>query len=191
MKITRNITIAEQFQAGDYVYLYSPARKPGLSRKFHKAWTSPFIITAKISDLNYETLGHNDRKLVVHVNGLKVLHGHDALEPKPRTRRKSRPRKDSVISHSSDELAGVQLGTRPLLKEVPQEHDTAPNPPLWPSDSSSPTHHMIDTPTFQRYDPSYLPENTPRSRREIQPTRDEPPLTRVRTRLNAQEPADI
>ena len=40
-----------QFQAGDYVDLYRPARKPGLSRKFHKVWTGTFKVTAKNSDL--------------------------------------------------------------------------------------------------------------------------------------------
>ena len=132
-----------QFQAGDYVYLYSPATKLGLPGIFHKVWTGPFKVTAKILDLNYEILGHNDRKLVVHVNILKAAHGYDAQESKPSTRSKKRPRKDSA---SSDELIGVQLGARPLLKEVPQENDKAPSPPLCPSDSSFPTHHVLDTP---------------------------------------------
>ena len=42
------------FEKGDLVYLYNPAMKPGLCRKFHKPWTGPYKITAKLSDLNYE-----------------------------------------------------------------------------------------------------------------------------------------
>jgi hypothetical protein len=41
------------FKVGDLVYLYSPAIKPGLTRKFHLAWAGPFQITRKTSELNY------------------------------------------------------------------------------------------------------------------------------------------
>ena len=176
-----------EFQKGEWVYLYNPTRRPGLSRKFAKSWSGPFQITAKISDLNYEILGHNNRKWVVHINRLKAAHGYEARDSNPRKPRASRQRKDTASSHDSDELPDVQLGTRPLLKEVPQGQDTVHNPPLCSPDQSPPTNHTLDTPMSERHDPSYLPESTPRSRREIQSTRDEPPLTRARTRLNAQE----
>jgi len=56
------------FSAGDYIYLYDPAQKPGLYKKFPFYWTGPYQITGKLSDLNYEILGGNDKKFVVHVN---------------------------------------------------------------------------------------------------------------------------
>jgi len=59
------------FEAGDRVYLYNPAVKPGRSKKFHFPWSGPFKITAKISDLNYEILDHGNKKRIVHVNRLK------------------------------------------------------------------------------------------------------------------------
>jgi len=37
----------QSFQTGDFVYLFNPAVKPGLSRKFHKPWLGPYRITAK------------------------------------------------------------------------------------------------------------------------------------------------
>ena len=37
-------------KANDLVYLYNPAKKPGLTWKFHKPWTGPFNIVKKISD---------------------------------------------------------------------------------------------------------------------------------------------
>ena len=77
-----------EFYLGECVYLYNPARKPGLSRKFFKPWSGPFQITANVSDLNYKILGHKDRKLVVHVNRLKAAHGYNGRESKPRTRKK-------------------------------------------------------------------------------------------------------
>jgi len=45
------------FNVGDYVYLYDPAQKPGLSKKFHFYWTCPYQTTGKLSDLNYEVQG--------------------------------------------------------------------------------------------------------------------------------------
>ena len=180
-----------EFQKGEWIYLYNPARKPGLSRKFHRAWTGPFKVAAKISDLNYEILGQNNRKWVLNINRLKAARGYEVRDSNPRKPRASRQRKESTISHDSDELTDVQLGARPLLKEVPQGQDTVHNPPLCSPDQSPPTNHTLDTPMSERHDPSYLPESTPRSRREIQSTRDEPPLTRARTRLNAQEQTDV
>jgi len=59
------------FQVEDIVYLYNPARMPGKCFKFHKFWTGPFKITAKLSDLNYEIVSMNHKKQVVHVNRLK------------------------------------------------------------------------------------------------------------------------
>jgi len=125
-----------EFKLGEWVYLYNPARKPGLSRKFCKPWSGPFQITAKVSDLNYEILGHKDRKMVLHVNRLKAAHGDDGRELKPRTRRKRRPRKNSAFSSGNDELTGIPLGTCPLVKEFCPEQNTAPSSPLCPSDSS-------------------------------------------------------
>ena len=144
--------------------------------KIFKHWSGPFQITAKISDLNYEILGHKDPKLVVHVNRLKAAHGYDGRESKPRTRRKRRTRKNSVSSSGSDELTGILLGTRPLVKEFSPEQNMAPSSPLCPSDLSPPTQQALDTPMSPQNDPSYLPSDTPRSRREMQSTRDGPPI---------------
>ena len=54
------------------MYLYNPARKPGQCHKFHKLWTGPFKVTAKLSDLNYETVSLKHRKQIVHINLLKT-----------------------------------------------------------------------------------------------------------------------
>ena len=85
-----------QFQDRDYVYLYNSTRKPGLSRKFHKSWAGPFKITARISNLNYEILGHNDRKLAVHLTDLRR---HMAL--KFQNRNQERDARDGRIRFQS------------------------------------------------------------------------------------------
>jgi len=46
--------------------------RPGLSRKLRKAWSGPFKITTKISDLNYEIVEENGKKQIVHINRLKL-----------------------------------------------------------------------------------------------------------------------
>jgi hypothetical protein len=70
------------FQTGDIVYLYNPARKPGKCSKFHKFWTGPFQITAKLSDLNYKIISMNNKIQVVHVNRLKIAWNPETSKPK-------------------------------------------------------------------------------------------------------------
>jgi len=61
------------FEVADFVYLFNKARKPGLSKTFHRVWTGTCQITTKISDLNYDIIRKNGRKQVVH--RLKPVHG--------------------------------------------------------------------------------------------------------------------
>jgi hypothetical protein len=63
------------FEKGDLVYLYNPAVKRGLSRKFHRAWFGPHRVTTKVTDLNYEIVDQKGRKQVIHSNRLKPYHG--------------------------------------------------------------------------------------------------------------------
>jgi hypothetical protein len=81
-----------EFKVGDFAYLYNPAIKPGLSRKFKKPWEGPFEVIARKSDINYEILNRN-RKQVVHINRLKPAYGYVARQTKAITRRKKQPRK--------------------------------------------------------------------------------------------------
>jgi hypothetical protein len=59
------------FETGDLFYLHNPTVKPGLSRKFHRAWSDPHKVTAKVTDLNYEIVDQKGRKQVIHSNRLK------------------------------------------------------------------------------------------------------------------------
>jgi hypothetical protein len=59
------------FKVDDLVYLYNPSVKPGLTKKFSKPWTGPYRITKRLTELNYEILGQNNKKQVVHINKLK------------------------------------------------------------------------------------------------------------------------
>ena len=79
------------FQTGDIVYLYNPAKKPGKCFKFHKYWTGPFQITAKLSDLNYEITSMNNKTQVVHVNRLKIAYNPETWKPKQKTGKSKNP----------------------------------------------------------------------------------------------------
>jgi len=91
------------FANGEYVYLHNHARKPGLSRKSHKYWVEPYKVTAKISELNYEILGKNDRRQVVHINRLKTAYGYCAPDSKARPPEKERAHRHATNSLSNGE----------------------------------------------------------------------------------------
>ena len=69
----------------------------------------------------------------------------------------------------------------------PTNCETSPDQTL---DIPSPAEQTLDTPTSERTDPNYSPPTTPKSRRELQITRAEPPITRSRTRIMSPEHAD-
>ena len=54
------------FEVADFMYLYNRARKPRLSKNFHRVSTGPCQITAKISDLNYEIIGKNGKSTIAY-----------------------------------------------------------------------------------------------------------------------------
>jgi len=170
------------FTSGDCVYLHNPARKPGLSSKFHKCWSGPYKITNKVSNLNYEILGTNGRRQVVHVNRLKPARGYSAVESKARPPRKGRIHRHSTSDGNNDEQADVKLATGPLTAED-----------LFPPTAQPLTAHgssrldPVDSPLSEQRDPTYVPGDSPRSRREMRETRREPPLTRSRTKSVRQE----
>ena len=65
-------------EVGSLVWLFTPARKKGLSPKLSSAWSGPYEIVKKLSDITFRIKPVNGRKLsVVHVNRLKPV--------KPRT----------------------------------------------------------------------------------------------------------
>jgi hypothetical protein len=127
------------FEVADFVYLFNKARKPGLSKTFHRVWTGPFQITARISDLNYEIIGENGRKQVVHINRLKPAHGSYTQTSKPGPGNKQRDRRHSTIRQASEEMSAAKIGSRPLTIETPRQDSASRNrllllnPPLTPS----------------------------------------------------------
>jgi len=173
-----------KFHAGNLVYLFNPTVKPGLSRKFHKVWSGPFRITAKISDLNYEIVDPNNKKQIVHVNRLKQAYNPDSWKPKVKKKAKRKSRNKLPAHTEEEEEEQIKIGPFPLVLPTPQENatDRLPPPDQNPHTPAT-TPQTLTPPVSENRDPTYLPSDTPRSRREMQPTRIEPPMTRSRTRV--------
>jgi hypothetical protein len=176
------------FQTGDIVYLYNPAKKPEKCFKFHKYWTGPFQITAKLSDLNYEIISMDNKTQVVHVNRLKIACNPEMWKPKLKPENPKIRNEKKITKSDELEEYEVLIGSRPLLKTRPPQERLEPRTPpsLTPSTPDS-VQLAVDTPYFEHADPNYEPPRTPRSRRELQAVRPEPPLIRSRTRVQTQD----
>jgi len=124
------------------------------------------------------------------VNRLKQAYNFDAWEPKAKRKKKRKPR-GKPPPHTEEEGEEIKIGSFRLLQTTPQARETEPRT----SPDSSPhtpetTPHMLDTPASENRDPTYVPFQTPRSRRELQLTRTEPPITRWRARIVSQDCVD-
>jgi hypothetical protein len=173
-----------EFKEGEFVYLFTPAKKPRLSKKFRPKWSGPYKIVKKISELNYEIEGSNDKRQIVHVNRLKAAHDPSIWKPKPRCQTPSKRREKSGTTQEEEEgEEEVRIGPFPLLSEMPLEART---PPDRSSSSLPTTPQPAATSPSEGQDPTYQQPETPRTRRETQNIRTEPPLTRSRTRITSQ-----
>ena len=120
------------------------------------------------------------------MNRLKQAYNFDAWEPKAKQKKRRKPR-EKPPPHTEEEEE-IKIGPFPLLQATPQARETEQRT----SPDSSPhtpeaSPHMLDTPASENRDPTYVPFQTPRSRRELQPTRTEPPITRSRARIVSQD----
>ena len=170
------------------MYLYSPAMKPGLSRKFNKPWSGPHKITRVVIHLNFEIVDQNNKKQTVHVNRLKPAYDSEAWKPKTERKTVEKLRKKPNLRSEEEEEDETKFGPHPLLETSQPEFRTERQVPVYRTpmtpEAVSP---ITDTPAFESQDPTYLPPQTPRSRREMQNTRIQPPVTRSRTRIMSQE----
>ena len=124
----------------------------------------------------------------LHVNRLKEAHGqkmwNDQHKQKPRRKVPNR----SADHSDSNEEDEIKIGPFPLITSNVQtsgrEGTTLRTQDLYTPDAAT---QILDTPFSEQTDPSYHPPETPRSRRELQTTRTDPPVTRSRTRVLNQD----
>jgi hypothetical protein len=171
---------------GELVYFYNPTGKPGKCRKFHKPWTGPFKITAKLSELNYEIVSMAGKKFVVHINRLKKAYNEDMR--KPRASQKSRGKKRTEARNRTVEEEEAKIGSVPIPRASLQEAVIEPrnirDPVMDTPDGEQENLHTLSS---EATDPTYAPPDTPLSSRELRTTRPEPPVTRSRARLQQQD----
>jgi hypothetical protein len=180
------------FEVNDLVYLYWPVTKPGLTRKFRKSWSGPYKIIRKISELNYEIVDQMDKKQIVHMNRLKRSYDQSLWKSKSRQKPRKKAPKQSDEHLDSSEKAEIQIGPFPLATpSVPSNNTEHTSPRNQVLDTPGSDAQALDTPSSEQADPSYRPPETPRSRRELQTTHMDPPVTRSRTRILTQDTANV
>jgi hypothetical protein len=172
------------------IYLYNPALERGFSKKFAKPWSGPWQFTKKISELNYEIMDQKGKRQVVHVNRLKKCFNSELWKPNLSQKLKeSAPRKIMKPLHNKgDPQDDFKIG--PYLLVCPQSPEArkkrerqVDNNPAAPDISQPP----VDTPISDRTDPEYHPPNSRLSRRELQTSRTQAPLTRLRAKALSHE----
>jgi hypothetical protein len=182
-------TKPREFEVQDLVCLYHPTLKHGLSKKFAKSWSGPWQITKKFSELNYEIVDIKGKRQVVHVNRLKKAHNLELWKPNGRKeseknapKRVTRPRHEKKDPQAEFKIGPYQL-VNPQSPEVRNEDEPqADHSPDLPALPQTP----VETPIPDRIDADYFPSDSPISRRELQTSRTQPPLTRLRAKTQSQ-----
>jgi hypothetical protein len=121
------------------------------------------------------------------VNRLKKAFDSGAWKPKAKQKAK-KPRVKTQGDAEEELEEEVTLRPFPLLQATRQEAIAEPVvPPDQTPHTPEPSPQILDTPASERCDPTYIPNQTPKSRRELQPTRIEPPVTRSKARIVSQD----
>jgi hypothetical protein len=130
-------------------------------------------VNKKLSELNYEIVDRNSKNQVMHINHMKKACKDSQWETntKEKVGKKRCGKRTKLINDDEQELLLVY----PLLK-CPETVTARSKPRTQQSEApegSSPDF----SPNDDRMDPTFQPGDTPRTRHEIQPSREEPPLT--------------
>ena len=123
----------------------------------------------------------------MHVNRLKNAYSQDHWNSRPKQKTAKRSPKQLHGPLQSDDENEIKIGPFPLVMpriSTNGREQTTPRYQVLDTPESATT--ALDTPFSEQYDLSYQPPDTPQSRRELQPTRTEPPVKRYRTRILSQ-----
>jgi hypothetical protein len=171
----------------DLVYLYYPARKTSLTKKFYSPWSGPFVITRIISELNQEIMTKTTED-TVHVNCLKRCYNSELWKPKTNSKAVRKPRSSSKRRRSENMENEFPIGPFPLVKTDDLENIIEHENPLDHVLDTPEPNQYADTPTSDCNHPVYLPPDTQVETRA--PVRTDPPVTRSRARILSQDPTD-
>jgi len=148
-----------KFEVNDLVYLYNPAIKPGLSKKFRMNWTGPYRVVTRLSDLNYEIVDQRNKKLVVHVNRLKPNYNPQTWKPNLKQKgTKELPKKPASYQEEESREDEHYLGSFPLRTEVQLQNRTSPDrTPITPEPDPQSADISISENTDLNYEPPKPP----------------------------------
>ena len=104
----------------------------------------------------------------------------------PRTRKQVQ--KESMKPSKQDEEEEFIFNPYPIVMtdDTPSATKREP-PPHQTPETPDPTQSDVETPISEVRNPSYRPSETPNSRRKLQTTRTQPPLTRSSARIMSNE----
>ena len=93
------------FDTGDFVWLFCPRKKVGISPKLQRFWTGPYLIVEKIGDVLYRIqASKRSKSKVVHFDRLKAYHGNEILDW---TKAPSAPNSPKKVNRTQDEYLSL------------------------------------------------------------------------------------
>jgi hypothetical protein len=116
---------ARRFEAGELVFLHNPSIKLGLTKKFLNPWKGLYKVTNRLSDLNYEFIGQNNKKQVVHINRLKKAYNQNLWKPQWTTPLKKNKKCQLGFFHWQAQAvtySRIKFKFIPALPNYPQIH---------------------------------------------------------------------
>jgi hypothetical protein len=128
------------------MFICITATKPGPSNNFYFKWSGPFRVTDKLSDLNYELLGHHERKFIVHVHRLKLCQGTVKQKPNPvpKWRRKTKHKGDNLSRVNQEtEISRSAISSYSLVRDNSLDRGSLSAPSSTIAPPSSRVHHAI------------------------------------------------
>jgi hypothetical protein len=112
----------------------------------------------------------------VYVNRLKIAHNTDLWKPKQHRNAKKKTREKVKKLLDEEEEDEFRIGSLPIQIPNYNARTESETPLVQTPNTPDPVQQMVETPLLERDDQNYTPPRTPRSRREMQPTRTEPLL---------------
>ena len=132
------------FKEGDEVLLRNHHVKPGEVSKFHQPWKGPYLVTQKISEVNYRIVDRgkrNGKAKVVHLNNIKPFHsradGEETDTKKATAKRKAvkaplvrkepadDAREDILVAESEDSNIDSDSEEESVIADVEQPSTTS------------------------------------------------------------------
>ena len=119
--------VAEEFQVGDRVWLYSPAIPQGRTKKLSSLWKGPYTVVDKPGVVNYKIqLIGGTQTFVVHRNRLKLCYTPPQQESSMQT--SNRRSYSDVTASETSGVAGYTSTTNSAPPDVAEATEPSTRP---------------------------------------------------------------